>query len=164
MLNVSFKWHSLAGESVLGASSSPAFPLDTPGCLSVTTGSSKWRPRWLRHWASLLGVGGACPSQEPWLDTALVGAGLDGGVVCVARAFWYRCSARRKLSSVQSLSRVGLFATSWTATHQASLSITNSQSLLKLMSIVGDAVQPSHRLPSPSPPTFNLSQHQGLFQ
>ena len=29
---------------------------------------------------------------------------------------------------------------------------------------VGDAIQPSHSLLSPSPPTFNLSQHQGLFQ
>ena len=29
---------------------------------------------------------------------------------------------------------------------------------------VGDAVQPSHPLPSPSPPAFNLSQHAGLFQ
>ena len=29
---------------------------------------------------------------------------------------------------------------------------------------VGDAIQPSHFLSSPSPPTFNLSQHQGLFQ
>ena len=38
-------------------------------------------------------------------------------------------------SSVQSLSHVRLFATPWTATCQASLSITNSQSLLKLMSI-----------------------------
>ena len=27
-----------------------------------------------------------------------------------------------------------------------------------------DAIQPSHSLPSPSPPTFNLSQHQGIFQ
>ena len=39
------------------------------------------------------------------------------------------------LSSVQSLSRVWLFATPWTAARQASLSITNSQSLLRLMSI-----------------------------
>ena len=37
--------------------------------------------------------------------------------------------------SVQWLSHVWLFATPWTAAHQASLSITNSQSLLKLMSI-----------------------------
>ena len=29
---------------------------------------------------------------------------------------------------------------------------------------VGDAIQPSHPLSPPSPPTFNLSQHQGLFQ
>jgi len=29
---------------------------------------------------------------------------------------------------------------------------------------VGDAIQPSHPLSSPSSPTFNLSQHQGLFQ
>ena len=40
-----------------------------------------------------------------------------------------------KFSSVQSLSCVQLFATPWTTAHQASLSITNSQSLLKLMSI-----------------------------
>ena len=29
---------------------------------------------------------------------------------------------------------------------------------------VGDAIQPSHPLLSPSPPAFNLSQHQGLFK
>ena len=39
------------------------------------------------------------------------------------------------ISSVQSLGHVQLFVTSWTAAHQASLSITNSQSLLKLISI-----------------------------
>ena len=47
-------------------------------------------------------------------------------------------------SSVQSLSRVQLFATPWTAACQASLSITNSQSLLKLMSI--KSVMPSTHL------------------
>ena len=40
-----------------------------------------------------------------------------------------------RFSSVQSLSHVWLFVTSWTAADRASLSITNSQSLLKLMSI-----------------------------
>ena len=45
---------------------------------------------------------------------------------------------------VQSLSRVWLFVTPWTAAHQASLSITNSQSLLKLMSI--ESVMPSNHL------------------
>ena len=49
------------------------------------------------------------------------------------------------ISSVQlSLSRVRLFATTWTASRQASLSITNSQSLFKLMSI--ELVMPSHHL------------------
>ena len=46
--------------------------------------------------------------------------------------------------SAQSLSHVRLFATSWTATCQASLSITNSQSLLKLMSF--ESVMPSNHL------------------
>ena len=49
-----------------------------------------------------------------------------------------------QLSSVQSLSRVQLFASPWTAGGQASLSITNSQSLPKLMSI--ESVMPSNRL------------------
>ena len=47
-------------------------------------------------------------------------------------------------SLVQSLSRVQLFATPWTAARQASLSITNSWSLLKLMSI--KSVMPSNHL------------------
>ena len=46
--------------------------------------------------------------------------------------------------SVQSLSHVWLFATPWTTAHQASLSITNSQSLPKLMSI--ESVMPSNHL------------------
>ena len=46
--------------------------------------------------------------------------------------------------SVQSFSRIGLFVTPWTAACQASLSITNSCSLLKLMSI--KSVMPSHHL------------------
>ena len=48
------------------------------------------------------------------------------------------------ISSVQLLSRVQLFMTSWTAAPQASLSITNSQSLPKLMSI--ELVMPSNHL------------------
>ena len=46
--------------------------------------------------------------------------------------------------SIQSLSRVQLFVTPWTAACQASLSITNSQSLLKLLSI--ELVMPSNHL------------------
>ena len=51
-------------------------------------------------------------------------------------------------------------ATPWTVACQASLSITNSWSLFKLMSI--ESAIPSHPLLSPSSPAFNLSQHQGL--
>ena len=49
-----------------------------------------------------------------------------------------------KLSSVQLLSRVQLFATPWTAACQATLSITNSRSSLKIMSI--ESVMPSSHL------------------
>ena len=70
-------------------------------------------------------------------------------------------------SSVQSLSHVRLFATPQTAAHQASLSITNSQSLPKLMSI--ELVMPSSISPSvvpfsscpqsfPAPGSFQMSQ------
>ena len=69
------------------------------------------------------------------------------------------------VSSTQSLSHVLLFATLWTAVLQASLSITNAQSLLKLMSI--ESVMPSNQLilcHPLLPAAFNLSQHQGLFK
>ena len=70
-------------------------------------------------------------------------------------------------SSIQSLSHVRLFETPWTAACQASLSITNSQSLLKLMSI--ESVMPSNHLilchplilppsPFPSSGSFPISQ------
>ena len=72
-----------------------------------------------------------------------------------------------KFSSVQLLSCVRLFATPWTAAHQASLSITNSQSLPKLISI--ESEMPSNHLilchpllllPSifPSTRAFQMSQ------
>ena len=57
---------------------------------------------------------------------------------------YWKTKALTQFSSVQSLSRVHLFATPWTAARQASLSITNSQSLLKLMSI--ESMMPSNHL------------------
>ena len=74
-----------------------------------------------------------------------------------------------QFSSVQSLSRVHLFVTAWTAALQASLSITSSWSLLKLMSI--ESVMPSNHLilcrpllcpPSifPSIGSFHMSQFE----
>ena len=54
------------------------------------------------------------------------------------------CGGFKMISSVQSLSCVQLFVTLWTAARQASLSITNTWSLLKLMSI--ESVMPSNHL------------------
>ena len=61
--------------------------------------------------------------------------------------FWWRLLwiyGLVQFSSVQPLSRVQFFAAPWTAAHQASPSITNSQSLLKCMSI--ELVMPSNYL------------------
>ena len=62
------------------------------------------------------------------------------------RPSWSRvCLASKVIfSSVQSLSRVQLFAAPWTAACQASLLVTNSQSLLKFMYI--ESVMPSNHL------------------
>ena len=71
---------------------------------------------------------------------------------------------KTQFSSVQSLSCVRLFETPWTAARQASLSITNSRSLLKLMSI--DLVMPSNQLILCHPLLLHsiFPSSQGLFQ
>ena len=67
--------------------------------------------------------------------------------------------------SVQSLSRVQLFATPWIAAHQASLVHHQLPEFTQThVHRVGDAIQPSHPLSSPSPPAPSPSQHQSLFQ
>ena len=95
-----------------------------------------------------------------WLPKAIL-ATLDGNsekaqgdffkLICIYHMH-YTCS-------VQLLSRVRLFVTPWTAAHQSSLSITNSQSLLKLMSI--ESVMTSNHLilchPLLLPPSIFLS-------
>ena len=72
---------------------------------------------------------------------------------------FYAKSLRLSFSSVQLLSRVRLFATPWTAARQASLCITNSQSLLRVMSI--ESMMPSNLLilycPLLLPPSIFLS-------
>ena len=70
-----------------------------------------------------------------------------------------------QFSSVQSLSCVQLFVTPWNGARHASLSLTNSPELAQThVHQVGDTIQPSHPLTSPSPLVFNISQHQGLFK
>ena len=64
------------------------------------------------------------------------------------------------LQSVQSLSRVRLFATPWTAARQASLSIINSQRLLKLMSIES-VMSSNHLILCPSTSSCFSSCHWG---
>ena len=80
----------------------------------------------------------------------------------------YICMNKKKgmltFSSVQLLNRVWLWDPPCTAALQVSLSITNSRSLLTHARCIGDVIQSSHPLPSPSPPAHNPSQHQGLFQ
>ena len=76
----------------------------------------------------------------------------------------------RLFSSVQSLSRVRLFATPWIAARQASVSITNSWSLLKLMSI--ESVMPSSHhilcrpllLLSPIPPSIRVFSSESTLR
>ena len=66
---------------------------------------------------------------------------------CLASKYFYNKSIKSiwiLLDSVQSLSHVWLFVIPWTAVRQASLSITNSWRLLKLMSI--ESVMPSNHL------------------
>ena len=69
---------------------------------------------------------------------------LKGFLICLItiKTKWKMVSLQ--FSSVQSLSCVWLFATPWIAAYQASLSITNSRSLLKFMSI--ESVMPSNHL------------------
>ena len=64
----------------------------------------------------------------------------------------------------QSLSRIWLFATPWTAVHQASCPSPSLEFAQTHVHWVTDAIQPSHPLLSPSPPAFYLSQHRGIFQ
>ena len=102
-------------------------------------------------------VAQSCPTLWDPVDCSPPGSSVHG--VLQARILeWVQ------FSSLQSLSHVWLFVTPWTAARQASLSIANSQSLLKRMSI--ESVMPSNHLilSSPSPPALSLSQDQGLFK
>ena len=83
---------------------------------------------------------------------------------------WCTVLTLGKLSSVQLLSRVWLFATPWIAARQASLSITNSWSSLKLMSI--ESVMPSSHLIlchpllllPPVPPSIRVFSSESAFR
>ena len=69
-----------------------------------------------------------------------------------------------QFSSNQSLSRVWLFETTWTAARQPPYPSPTPKLAQTNVHWVDDAIQPSHPLSSPSLPTFNICQHQSLFQ
>ena len=108
----------------------------------------------------------------PW-NISWSGEHRRGGGNCERKSEWFRIHglwvsetqfSSVQFSSVQLLSCVRLFATPWTAARQASWSMINSRSSLRLTSI--ESVMPSSHLIllSPFPPAPNPSQHQGLFQ
>ena len=74
--------------------------------------------------------------NQPWIFIGRTDADAEALILWLLSFFMF--------SSVQSLSHVRLFVIPWTAARQASLSITNSQSSLKLMSI--ESVMPSSHL------------------
>jgi len=86
------------------------------------------------------------------------------------QAQWLWLKGLVQFSSVQSLSRVWLFVTPWIAAHQASLSITNSRSSLKLMCI--ESVMPSSHLIlcrpllllPPIPPSIRVFANQSTLR
>ena len=92
-------------------------------------------------------------------------------VSCIVDGFFTNWAISSfQFSSVHSLSGVWLFATPWTAARQASLSITNSQSSLKLMSI--ELVMPSSHLIlcrpllllSPIPPSIRVFSNESTLR
>ena len=65
--------------------------------------------------------------------------------------------------TVQSLCRVRLFATPWTAAHRPPCPSQLPELTQTHVHRVREAIQPSHPLLAPSLSAFNLSQRQGLF-
>ena len=75
-----------------------------------------------------------------------------------------RCSTSLVISSVQSLSHVQLCDLMNCGTPVLPVRHQLPEFTQTYVHQVGDAIQPSHSLSSPSPPAPNPSQHQGLFQ
>ena len=103
-----------------------------PGELRKSPGFTDRRPvNWLAEWPQ------ERHSIWAWASCSVI---LDGWCLShLSELLWPSWD-----TSVQSLSHVWLFAAPWTAAHQASLSITNAQTLLKLMSL--ESVMPFNHL------------------
>ena len=121
-----------------------------PPSVRVFSNESTLHMRWPTYWSFSFSIS---PSKEhpglisfrmDWLDLLAVQGTL--------KSLLQHHSSKASMLQCSAFLVVQLFATPQTAALQA------------FLSIVGDAIQPSHPLSSPSPPAFNLSQHQGLFQ
>ena len=151
--------------------------LSTLGISSCSSGESPCSLEWINKEILLEARDFECrtkPSGEAVVPAWILDFSLDSGIPFFMR----RALAQVPWAEVSVLSleetsrnRWGVQFSYWVVSnslwlhglqHASSLSITNSQNFLKLMSI--KSVMQSHPLSSPSPPTFNLSQHQGLFQ
>ena len=73
---------------------------------------------------------------------------------------------KSSFGSIQSLSRVQLFVTPWTEGCTSGLPVYHQLPEFTQTHVhrVSDVIQPSRLLLSPSPPAFNLTQHQALFK
>ena len=132
--------------------------------------SDLWQP-WV-HWATISERTGfsitspwhgavffSCISQR---EISLPCSKLPAFIHCAFIRRWVLGMIFISRSGSWSVAKSCLTVTSWTTAHHASLPIMNSRSLHKLMSI--ESVMPTNNPSSPSPPPFDLSQNQCLFQ
>ena len=118
-----------------------------------------WRMPGTEEPSGLLSMG-SHRVRHDWSNLAAAAIQRAGGRLRLCSAF---LSSQVRFSLSQfSCSVMSVSATPWAAAHQASLSITNFQSLLAQTHVhrVGDAIQLSHPLSPPFLPVFNCSQHQ----
>ena len=112
-------WYQTSKNSTISRAS---YLRNGSSCSDQAQSSLRWLDPKLKSWQQI--------HERPWAGTTNLSH--------------FQILKLQKLSSVQSLSRVRLFVTPWTEAHQASLSITSSQSLLKFMAI--ESLMPSNHL------------------
>ena len=136
--------------------------------IRVFSNESALRIRWQKNWSFSFSIScfneysGLIFFKIDWFDLLAV----QGTLKSLFQHHSSKASILNVVSvlSVQSLSRVWLFATQCTAAHQASVFYHQLLGPAQThVHWVGDAIQPSHPISSPSS-AFSLSHHQDLFQ
>ena len=140
-------------------------------------GSRGYKSLWESLWGLGRGIHKGCeetqhrPCLYKWLGVGRDERGIPlvakwAQPICLRKkASWGRLAGRTiHFSSVQSLSRVPLCDLVNGGTPGLPVHHQLPESTQTHVHWVRDAIQPSHSLLSPSPPAFNLSQHQGLFR